>query len=226
MSDLVIFALEGVLADSERMAAEARAQSLAAAGLPVSAEALIEDFGGVGFKDILLRLEEKAEVPLQASLLTDAETRVERRLKRELQPVEGAREALGRNPRRCVVSDAPEPLMAMMLAKTALAPFVPKAAFSAAALGLPLKPAPALLLHAAEAMGADADECFVVEASPAGIRAARAAGMRAIGFTGGAQGYPGLADVLTEAGAETVIRRLAELRGVLAALGEWSAIEG
>ena len=72
MSDLVIFALEGVLADSERIAAEARAQSLAAAGLPVSPDELIEDFGGTGFKDILLKLEEKAEVPLQASLLGDA----------------------------------------------------------------------------------------------------------------------------------------------------------
>lgn len=225
MADLVIFALEGVLADSERIAAEARAQSLAGAGLPVSAEELMEDFGGIGFKEILLKLEESAEVPLQASLLTEAAARVERRLRRELQPVEGAREALGRTPLRCVVSDAPGETMEAMLAKTALKPFVPKAAFSAAALGLKPKPAPDLLLHAAEAMGMDADACFVVEASPAGIRAARAAGMRAIGFSGGAQGYPGLADRLTEAGAETVMRRLGELRGVLAALGEWSALE-
>ena len=56
-----------------------------------------------------------------------------------------------------------------------------------------------------------------------GIAGAKAAGMRVIGFTGAAHSYPGHADALTEAGAETVIRRWAELQaGVLAALAEWS----
>ncbi|RUX47680.1 HAD family hydrolase, partial [Mesorhizobium sp. M7A.F.Ca.CA.002.09.1.1] len=51
---------------------------------------------------------------------------------------------------------------------------------------------------------------------------ARAAGMRVIGFTGAGHSYPGHADALTEAGAETVIRRWAELKSVIAALSEWS----
>ena len=51
---------------------------------------------------------------------------------------------------------------------------------------------------------------------------ARAAGMRVIGFTGAGHSYPGHADALTEAGAETVIRRWAELSGTIAALSEWS----
>jgi hypothetical protein len=46
--------------------------------------------------------------------------------------------------------------------------------------------------------------------------------MRVIGFTGAAHSYPGHADVLTEAGAETVIRRWADFRSVLLALSEWS----
>ena len=45
--------------------------------------------------------------------------------------------------------------------------------------------------------------------------------MRVIGFTGAAHSYPGHADALTEAGAETVIRRWSELKGVIAALSEW-----
>lgn len=225
MPDLVIFALEGVLVDSERLVAEARAEALSAAGLAVSADELIEDFGGMPFKDILLKLEAKAAVPVQASLIGDAGLRVERRLKRDLQPVEGAREALGRAPNRCAISDEPAERLDAMLAATSLKAFVPKAAFSSVSLGLKPKPAPDLLLHAAEAMKADADACFVVESTAPGIRAAKAAGMRAVGFTGGAQGYPGLADALTEAGAETVMRRLSELRGVLAALGEWSAAD-
>ena len=55
-----------------------------------------------------------------------------------------------------------------------------------------------------------------------GIAGAKAAGMRVIGFTGASHSYPGHADALTDAGAETVIRRWAELQPVLAALAEWS----
>ena len=72
-------------------------------------------------------------------------------------------------------------------------------------------------------MSADPANTFVIEDSVHGIAGAKAAGMRVIGFTGAAHSYPGHADALTEAGAETVIRRWAEFRGVLAALSEWSA---
>jgi beta-phosphoglucomutase-like phosphatase (HAD superfamily) len=54
------------------------------------------------------------------------------------------------------------------------------------------------------------------------VAGAKAAGMRVIGFTGAAHSYPGHADRLTEAGAETVIRRWAEFPAVLAALSEWA----
>ena len=46
--------------------------------------------------------------------------------------------------------------------------------------------------------------------------------MPVIGFTGAAHSYPGHADALTEAGAETVIRRWADFPGVLEALSIWS----
>ena len=84
------------------------------------------------------------------------------------------------------------------------------------------KPAPDVFLHAARKIGADPANTFVIEDSVHGIRGAKAAGMRVIGFTGAAHSYPGHADALTEAGAETVIRRWADLPGVLAALAEWS----
>jgi beta-phosphoglucomutase-like phosphatase (HAD superfamily) len=84
------------------------------------------------------------------------------------------------------------------------------------------KPAPDVFLHAAETLGANPARTFVIEDSVHGVAGARAAGMRVIGFTGASHSYPGHADALTEAGAETVIRRWAELNGVLAALQHWS----
>lgn len=65
------------------------------------------------------------------------------------------------------------------------------------------KPAPDIFLRAADMLGLDASDCAVVEDAPAGITAARAAGMTAIGL-----GTPAR---LGEAGPEYMIRSLPEL---------------
>jgi hypothetical protein len=46
--------------------------------------------------------------------------------------------------------------------------------------------------------------------------------MRVVGFTGASHSHLGHADMLMEAGAETVIRRWADFDAVLSALSEWS----
>ena len=81
-----------------------------------------------------------------------------------------------------------------------------------------------MFLYAVGKMKAEPQKTFVIEDSVHGIAGAKAAGMRVIGFTGAAHSYPGHADALTDAGAETVIRRWAELKPVLAALAEWSEV--
>lgn len=110
-----------------------------------------------------------------------------------------------------------------MLERTRLLPLFAGRIFSAleTPTGKP-KPAPDVFLHAAETLGAAPANSFVIEDSVHGVQGAKAAGMRVIGFTGAAHSYAGHADMLTEAGAETVIRRWADLNGVLTALSEWS----
>ena len=56
--------------------------------------------------------------------------------------------------------------------------------FSADDVGRP-KPAPDLHLHTAAVMGVPPRHCVVVEDSPFGLEAARTAGMRTFGYTGG-----------------------------------------
>jgi hypothetical protein len=48
--------------------------------------------------------------------------------------------------------------------------------------------------------------------------------MRVIGFTGGAHSWLGHADLLTEAGAETVINRLGDLPPIAEALMSWEGL--
>ena len=70
-----------------------------------------------------------------------------------------------------------------------------KGLFSGQTLGKP-KPAPDLYLHAARALGANPAHCVVIEDSPTGARAAKAAGMRCMGYA--PHGNPALADVGAE----------------------------
>jgi beta-phosphoglucomutase-like phosphatase (HAD superfamily) len=77
------------------------------------------------------------------------------------------------------------------------------------------KPAPDLFLYAAERMGTPPEACVVVEDAVAGIRAARAAGMRVLGFAGAGHAGPGYAEKLAAAGADTVFTRMAYLPHLL-----------
>ena len=52
------------------------------------------------------------------------------------------------------------------------------------------KPAPDLFLYAASQMNADPSLCVVIEDSPAGILAAKRAGMRVFAFIGGSHAGP------------------------------------
>ena len=226
-AELVIFDCDGVLIDSEIVAARAEAELITAAGYPIEAEELAQRFAGLTLKDMMLAIEKEAAVPLKASLIEEAERQVDRRLAREARAIEGAEAAIRAvRGKKCICSNSAPERLAMMLEKTRLAGHFENAVFSARASpsGAP-KPAPDVFLHAAAAMAVDPARCFVIEDSVHGISGAKAAGMRVIGFTGASHSYPGHADLLTEAGAETVISRLSEFGAVLAALAEWSEAE-
>ncbi|MET0942233.1 MAG: HAD family hydrolase [Mesorhizobium sp.] len=222
--ELVIFDCDGVLVDSEIIAARVEAELLTAAGYDISPEELSETYAGLTFKDILLRIEEKSQIPFQASLIDQSEVLVDRRLASEVRAIDGAHEAVASvTTKRCICSNSRTARLELMLTRTRLKPFFEGRIFSSleTPTGIP-KPAPDVFLFAANAMNADPARTFVIEDSVHGIAGAKAAGMRVIGFTGAAHTYPGHADALTEAGAETVIRRWADLNGTIAALALWS----
>ena len=74
------------------------------------------------------------------------------------------------------------------------------------------KPAPDLFLHAAMSIGVSPVRCVVVEDSRHGVQAARAAGMRSLGYSGG------LTPAAWLEGADTVVfedmRKLPALLGL------------
>ncbi|GHD06022.1 HAD family hydrolase [Tianweitania populi] len=222
--DLVIFDCDGVLVDSEIIAARVDAGILTAAGFPIEAEEFAERYAGLTFKDILLRLEGESQIPFQARMIDEAEKQLDQRLKAEVRALEGAHEAVASvRTKRCICSNSTLPRLEMMLDKVRLKPFFEGHIYSARNNpGIRHKPAPDIFLHAAQKEGANPAATFVIEDSVHGVTGAVAAGMRVIGYTGASHSYPGHADQLTEAGAETVIRRWVDFPTVLAALSEWS----
>ena len=140
-----------------------------------------------------------------------------------MKAIEGVPYALSRiSGPRCICSNSSAHRLDMMLTKVGLKEFFAPHIYSAKDLGADrVKPKPDIFLHGASQFGVSPSKCLVIEDSVHGVHAARAAGMRVVGFTGASHTYPSHADKLTDAGAETVIARMRDLPGVVAAMAEW-----
>lgn len=221
--DLILFDCDGVLVDSEIIAAEVESKLLREAGFEITAEEMCVRFAGLDWKSILLTIEKEAELPISASLIDKSEKLLDRALAQRVKLIEGVKFALAKiTEQRCICSNSSSQRLDMMLTKVGLKPYFAPHVYSAKDLGPDrTKPKPDIYLHGAAAFNVDPSRCLVVEDSVHGVHAARAAGMRVIGFTGGSHTYPTHADRLTDAGAETVISRMVELPQMVEALKNW-----
>lgn len=225
----IIFDCDGVLVDSEIIAARVDAEHLKKVGYEITPEEVIQRFAGLTSRDIVTLIEAELGRPLPEDFLEEQKEELDRRLAAEVQPVPGVFDLLDRLDRtgdpRAIGSNSSGERLRMELEKTRLYDRFAPHIFSAVEVGeRKPKPAPDVYLHATEKLGFWPRDTIVVEDSAFGVRAAVAAGCRVVGFTGGAHTWPGHADILTEAGAETVIRRFADLPKVAEALMAWRGL--
>jgi HAD superfamily hydrolase (TIGR01509 family) len=207
---LLIFDCDGVLVDSEALACEIDAQILTRIGLPYSAQDIARKFVGVSFKDMVARLEAEHGCTLPADLGVQMDSALFAKFETDLKPIEGVQEAILSLPYpRCVASSSTPDRIALSLRITGLSDLFDHV-FSATQVARG-KPAPDLFLHAAAQMGASPQDCVVIEDSAAGVQGALVAGMRVIGFTGGAHCGPEHVEKLRRAGASIVIERMTDL---------------
>jgi HAD superfamily hydrolase (TIGR01509 family) len=183
--DLVVLDCDGVLVDSEPVAARVDAEALAELGWVLDEAEIVRRFLGRSVPDMLAEVERHLGRPLPEGWWAEVERRYRAALADELRPVDGIVEALDAiTAPTCVASSGGHDKLRFTLGLTGLYPRFAGRIFSAhdVARG---KPAPDLFLHAAARMGADPARCVVVEDSRFGVEAARAAGMRALGYAGG-----------------------------------------
>ncbi len=223
---LIIFDCDGVLVDSEIIAAEVQAELLSDAGYPMEAAELAERFAGLTWQDILLTIERESQLPLSASLMDKAEKLLDQKLKNEVQIIDDIAEVVDAlHLPKCICSNSTSRRLEMMLKRVELYDSFAPNIFSAREVGTKKnKPAPDVFLYAAKKFDVAPENVMVIEDSTHGVQGARAAGMRVIGFTGASHTYYTHADKLMEAGAETVISRHKDLPAVIEALSSWSDI--
>jgi HAD superfamily hydrolase (TIGR01509 family) len=182
VAELVIFDCDGVLVDSDRISLRIQAERISALGLEMSYEDCVRDFLGLGMPATLRILAERLGQPVPEEWETELDSAVRNGFRRELTPVPGIVEALeGIEVPACVASSGSHEKMRLTLGLTGLWDRFAGRIFSADEVKRG-KPAPDLFLHAASRMSTPPERCIVVEDSPFGIAAAKAAGMSALGF--------------------------------------------
>ncbi len=180
----MIFDCDGVLVDSDRISLRIQAERISALGLEMSYEECVRDFLGLGMPATLRILAERLEQPVPAGWEAELNAAVREGFRRELTPVQGIVQALdGIELPVCVASSGSHEKMRLTLGLTGLWDRFAGRIFSADEVKRG-KPAPDLFLHAASRMSTRPERCVVVEDSPFGIAAAKAAGMSALGFAG------------------------------------------
>ena len=188
--DLIIFDCDGVLVDSEPLAIDVLRESVAALGVEITREDAYRDFLGRSLTAVSQCLSTDYGVTFSQDAIDEMRHRLFARYRADLTPMPGIADALARlSIPACVASSSQLERIRISLELTGLYEAFAPHIFSASMVARG-KPRPDLFLFAADKMGVAPDYCVVIEDSPAGIVAAKAAGMKVIAFTGGSHVEP------------------------------------
>jgi HAD superfamily hydrolase (TIGR01509 family) len=223
--ELIIFDCDGVLIDSEAIACRTDSACLAEIGIAMSADEILDRYLGISAAAMCADIERRRGQVLPPDFAETLRIRVAAAFETELAPMAGVEAVLAELPhRRCVASSSAPERLRHSLSVTGLLPLFDPYVFSATQVPRG-KPAPDLFLFAAASMRVAPESCVVIEDSVPGVQAAVAAGMRAIGFTGGGHCRPGHAERLRAAGAAEIAREWRHIPELVGARRSWAGRE-
>lgn len=222
----VVFDLDGCLVDSEPLSLEAVAAQMREVGITdATADEVGARFLGVAIPVIADYAADRLGHPCPPDFAARIEARLLARYETDLRRIPGARALLdgfrGQGTDMAIATGGSLKRMDVTLTLSGLKPYFPTTACSAEEVARG-KPAPDLFELAAKRLGIDPTDCIVLEDSPHGVKGAIAAGMRPVGFVGGAHlagKRKDHAEVLRASGAVTVIDDLAQLAAMIAPKG-------
>jgi HAD superfamily hydrolase (TIGR01509 family) len=215
----IIFDCDGVLVDSEFLALEIELTSLKELGLEFDLEAYQQRHLGTTstefFREISNDYQAKFGEQLPEGFRESVGARYQEAFSTRLEVIPGVRAALqGISVPMAVASGSSPTELQQKLKHTNLIQFFGEHVYSSHQVERG-KPSPDLFLFAADSLGVGPAICTVIEDSAKGVQAAVAAGMRAIGFTGGGHCLPGHGKGLLAEGAERIVSHMANLNAAL-----------
>ena len=181
----VIFDCDGVIMDSEAMTFDLLVDEFATHGLHLSHSVIARDYIGGTMADLAVRAR-AAGAALPPDWVDRFYTRLYAHLAKGTDLIPGVLAVLDRLD-ACAIpyaigSNGSDQKMQVTLGQhPGLIARFRGHLYSGQTLGRP-KPAPDLYLHAAARLGVEPKDCVVIEDSPTGARAARAAGIRCYGY--------------------------------------------
>jgi HAD superfamily hydrolase (TIGR01509 family) len=191
--DLVIFDCDGVLVDSEGIVNEVESALLRELGIELGPEQARARFQGRTLVQNLKSVEELIGGPMPAHWPYLLAMRTAAEFVKQLRAVPGVESVLSvlaeREQPICVASQSSLPRVELSLRVARLSDFFGQSVFTASMVQRG-KPFPDLFLFAAARLGVAPERAVVIEDSPSGVAAARAAGMRVFGYTAGAAPGP------------------------------------
>jgi HAD superfamily hydrolase (TIGR01509 family) len=209
---LVIFDCDGVLVDSELLANQVFLEKLTALGLKLSLANLFENFVGRSMSACMAQVEQMLGAPAPVGFLAELDAATFQAFESDLKAVPGIEQVLNALDAAaipyCVASSGSHVKMDKTLRLTGLMPRLAGRIYSATEVARS-KPFPDIYLYAASQMGVAPQDCVVIEDSPTGAEAGRAAGMKVFGYA-----VLNAESKLSAAGAK-VFKDMGELPGLL-----------
>ncbi len=200
---LVIFDCDGVLVDSEPLAALAYVRAYTKNGLTIEAE-VISHCVGMKQADIIAKIHQLTGQLLPDDATDDIWGETKALFTEQLASTLDIAAFLSRlEVARCVASSSSVERINHSLEVTGLAHYFGPSIFSSSMVKNG-KPAPDIFLFAAEKMCVAPERSIVIEDSRYGVLGAVAAGMTAIGYVGGGHTHDGHGPELLAAGASAI----------------------
>ncbi|ANA82749.1 HAD-superfamily hydrolase, subfamily IA, variant 3 [Paenibacillus vortex V453] len=185
MIQAFIFDMDGVIIDSEPMHFEVDIQVMNYYGSAITHEQL-EQYVGMTNPEMWAAVKEQHNLTPSVSEIIEYQlsNKIEMLTSSEMEPIDGIRELLAelkaRNIPAAIASSSPPVFIKAVLRKFDLLDH-----FECVVSGEEVergKPAPDVYLKAAELLGVKPQDCMVLEDARHGVAAAKAAGMKCIGF--------------------------------------------
>lgn len=213
--ELIIFDFDGVVVDSEHLSSAVHAETLQQVGVPLSPEDIDGQYTGLDFTSMMDKLVQDYGRDKAERFAATIEANYADKMRAELRLMPHMLSFLQATKLAfCIASNSKIPRLINNQQTTNIADIFNGKTYSADTVKHP-KPSPDLFLHAAQQMGFAPAVCLVIEDGAHGIKAANAAGMRSIGFTGGSHCKNGHTERLTNAGALHVFDNMSKLANII-----------